>query len=487
MTVFCKGLLLVPALFPLVFLGACSTNPATGRTQFDGLLSPRAEASIGAEQHEGIIKQYGGVYPNTAIQSYVNDIGQRVARNTERPDVTYRFTVLDSPIVNAFALPGGYIYVTRGLLAVANDEAELASVLGHEVGHVTARHQAARYSQGILTTLGATIIGAAVGDASVTRALGVGSNLYMSSYSRDQESEADLLGIRYLSRAGYDPRAMADFLQAMGRYTSTEDRLNGKGGEQLSYLSTHPQTAERVAAARAQSKSWPAPTRPRGEGVYLQTMRGMTYGDSVAQGFVKGRTFYHPQLGFAFNVPPGYQISNQPSRVAAAGPGGTLIVFDRARNARNLDPLGYLVQDWMQGERMNNPENIAINGMSAATDSFPGTMNGRPVDIRIVAIEWARGEVYRFQIAIPKGVGGEALDDLKAMTYSFRRLSGREVEQIRPQRLDLVTAKAGDTVEGLARLMSVENGAVERFLALNNLNPGAGLQSGRAYKIVSDR
>ena len=193
-------------------LNACSTNPATGRTQFAALMSPQQENQVGAEEHPNIIAEFGE-YDNARVQTYVRQVGARVTRNTERPDVDYKFYVVDSPIVNAFALPGGYIYISRGLLAVADSEAELAAVLGHEAGHITGRHSAERYSRGVVTQLGAGILAAAVDSAGVSQALGLGSDLYLKSYSRSQENEADTLGIRYLAQNGYDPSAMTSFLE----------------------------------------------------------------------------------------------------------------------------------------------------------------------------------------------------------------------------------------------------------------------------------
>ena len=273
-----------------LLLGGCSTNPATGRSQFDAFMPASSEAAIGAEQHDRIIAQYGGTYNDPQLQAYVDRIGQSIARNTERSDVRYHFTLLDSPVVNAFALPGGYVYVTRGILAVANDEAELAGVLGHEIGHITARHQASRYSQGVLTTLGATLIGAAVGDPNITRALGVGSNLYMSSYSRDQETEADLLGIRYLNRGGYDTMAVAGFPPCDGPVhlaprTASLAKMPHK-------QATSPATPKPGAAWPVQGRK-PLAMKPRpiaGLAPYLAAIKGMTYGDSAEQGFVRGRT-----------------------------------------------------------------------------------------------------------------------------------------------------------------------------------------------------
>ena len=483
-TAFGKTVLRVWAVSSLFFVAACTVNPATGDKQFTALMSPQQEKAIGAEQHAKIIEQYGGVYQDPALQNYVNEIGQKLAKNTERPDVSYKFTLLDSPVINAFALPGGYIYVTRGLLAVANDEAELAAVLGHEIGHVTGRHQAERYSQGLLTALGATVVSAAVGDPNVTEALSLGNNLYMSSYSRDQESQADQLGVRYVSRAGYDPFAVSDFLKAMEGYLSTEARVEGKEDKEFSYFSSHPDTAERATKASSEATRY-SPSSNRGAESYLSALRGMAYGDGEDQGFVSGRKFVHPKLGFAFSVPEGYEIINQPDQVVASGQNGELIVLDMASKTAGLDPVAYISRQWLEGGKGAIPEPLTINGMEAATTSFPASLNGEEVTIRLVAINWGPKSVFRFQFAIPQGVSGGVVEDMKRTTYSFRRLSGEERNQVKARRIDLVTAKAGDRVEDLAARMSVDKAPLLRFRALNGLGPRDSLQVGRKYKIIS--
>ena len=245
----CKPLLMCSAI---ALLAGCSTNAATGRTQFAGLMSPQQETQVGASEHEKIVKQFG-LYKNSKLQSYVTEIGKRVSVNTERADVQYKFFVLDSPIVNAFALPGGYVYISRGLMALSNSEAELAGVLAHEIGHVTARHSAERYSHGVVTSLGAAVIAAAVDSTGVSQALGLGSNLYMSSYSRSQENEADSLGIRYLSKGGYEPKAMSSFLNAMQNQSAVDSKAKGEKSGGANYFSTHPATADRVAKTRNES------------------------------------------------------------------------------------------------------------------------------------------------------------------------------------------------------------------------------------------
>ena len=470
------------ALILFTFVG-CSVNPATGQKQFTGLMSPESEESVGAGEHEKIVAEYGGLYADQRVQSYVNRIGQTIAKNTERPEVTYKFFVLDSPIVNAFALPGGYVYMTRGLMAVANDEAELAGVIAHEIGHVTGRHQAARYSQGVLTQLGATVLSAAVGNASVSRAVGLGTNLYMSSYSREQEHEADTLGVRYLSRAGYDTFAMADFLDHMEAYNSTEARLEGKNqGSGMNYFSTHPPTPERVAAASQEATRY-GPSKVRKRAEYQAAISGMTYGAGWKEGFVRGNTFYHPSIGFQFSVPSGYKIDNQPKQIVASGSDGGVIVVDNAK-VRSNDPSSYMANEWLSGKMTNQPQALSINGLPAATAGFDGTVGGRAARVQMVAIQWSPTEVFRMQMAFPSNASVQTVENMKRTTYSFRQMSQEDQARIRPQKVQLVTAGAGDTVQSLASRMNVPSGQVERFRALNGLSGNQGITKGGTYKII---
>ena len=462
---FCKSLQII-GLFSSLLLTSCSVNPATGQNQFTGLMSPQSEASIGASQHDAIVQEYGGLYGNQSLQNYVSAVGAKVAQNTERSDVAYHFYLLDSPVVNAFALPGGYVYVTRGLLAVANDEAELAGVLGHEIGHVTGRHQAARYSQSVLANLGTTLLGAAVGSDALTQALGVGSNLYISSYSREQELEADTLGVRYVSRAGYDPKAVSDFLAAMDQY---QVQQAGAKKQQADFFATHPQTANRVPVALGEAGKYP-PSSNRNEDAYLSAINGMIYGDSPQQGFVRGDSFYHPEMGFMFTVPAGYTIKNSPKQIVASRSGGAIILVDKAASSSG-DPVNYIVSEWLKGAKAVTPERININGREAATASFEGSLNGTPSTIRIVAIKWKGSDMFRMQFAIPQNIAGSVTEDLKRTTYSFRELSGSEIANIKPQKIEIVSgANVGQ--------------ASDLFRALNNLKPGEAVNPARKYKVV---
>jgi predicted Zn-dependent protease len=482
---FCKPAILSAACFALLFSAGCTQNPVTGQSEFTGLMSPEQEKSIGASQHQEIIKQYGGVYIHPGIQAYVNEIGQKMAQHSERKDVTYRFTVLDSPVVNAFALPGGYIYITRGILSLANSEAELAAVLGHEIGHVAARHQASRYSQGVLTQLGATVLSTAIGLPAASQAIGLGSNLYLSSYSRGQETQSDQLGVRYLVAAGYDPMAMSDFLRAMNIEQTIEAKLDGKQERRASYLSSHPDIGQRVGEARAEALKVSVSSEPmRGETRYLSMIRNMSFGDSSTQGFEKGDVFYHPELGFAFDIPSSFNIDNKPQRIAVEGQDGSVMVLD-IKKAEGLNrPEDYISEIWLKGEGRGQIEMMNVNGLQAATTSVQAMINNQSVDVRLIAIPWDNQDFVRMQILIPNGASVDAINDLKRLSYSFRRLSERDRNSIRPYRIELIKAGAGDTIESLSAQMGVSQNKLERFAALNALNPNTPLISGKMYKVV---
>ncbi len=468
-------------LASLLFVSACSTNPATGDRQFTAMLPMAKEASLGAQEHAKVQQTYGK-FMSGPIAEYVNRVGQKVAKNTERKDVTYRFHVIDSPMVNAFALPGGYIYVSRGLLTLANSEAELAGVIGHEIGHVTARHAAERMSQGTLVGLGAAVIGAAVGGAA-GQAASLGSNLYISSYSRGQEHQSDELGVRYISRAGYDPRAMSKFLRSLDAQSKLEAKEAGKKGSGFNYFSTHPLTAERIHQAAAEAGKYPS-SKVQNRAAYLTKINKLTYGDSSNQGFARGNNFYHPEIGFMFTTPKGTKIKNGTTKVAVTHSNGTVILFDSAKDKKKSDPLTFLTQAWLRNENTGNAESITINGMRAATASFSGNVKGRAVTVRLVAIEWKAGEYFRFQMAIPKGISNAFMSELKKTTYSFRKMTSSEKNSVKPKRIIVLEAPAGSTIPSMAAKMKVDGDKQEKFLVLNGMTKADRIIARQPYKIV---
>jgi len=475
---------LVAAAFPL---SGCSTNPATGENQFTALMSPQQEIQVGAQEHQKIMQQYG-MYQNQTLQNYVSNVGNKVVENTERPDVEYKFFVLDSPMVNAFALPGGYIYTTRGLLALANNEAELAGVLSHEAGHITGRHSAERYSRGVATSLGATLIGAAIGNAQAAQALGVGANLYLTSYSRGQENESDTLGIRYMTKAGYNPIGMSGFLSSLQAEKALADKEAGRkvSASANSYFSTHPPTIERVNKTRVEAEQFGiAGLVNRNQ--YLNMIDGLTYGDSAEQGFVRGQSFYHPKLGFKYSVPEGFKISNQPRQiVASASSDGSAIIFDFAPNKGNLSMMTFLRETWGQGKPMADIANIKVNGMNAATGVVQGSVNKRTMNIRLVAIQWSNDQVVRFQMAMPTNANTARENQFKDSLYSFKRMSASEKRAVKPYRIDIITARSRDTVATMSNRMAQTDFREDRFRTLNGLTANDTVVSGTKYKIIVD-
>jgi predicted Zn-dependent protease len=391
-----RRLLIALALAPALALpAACArvVNPATGQTEFTAM-SPEQELQIGKEQHPQILTQFGGAYADPELQAYVTRIGAQLQAVSELPELDFRFTVLNSEMINAFALPGGYVYITRGLLALADNEAELAGVMAHEIGHVTARHSAQRYSHGVMAqgglTIGAILAGVLGGGAAadlVQQAGGVGAQAYLAGYSRDQEFQADELGVRYLARAGYDPTAMSSFLGKLERNDQLMRQLAGKDGADpaSSWFASHPRTPDRILRAAEQASAATPGAGRIGRDEYLAQIDGMIYGEDPSQGFVRGRTFAHPDLRFAFDVPPGYRIVNTPQAVIGQAP-NSLMKFDSARLPEGRDIGAYLARDWAKELGAGSLGEVArsqVNGMPAASAVAAGQLDdGRPVTSR---------------------------------------------------------------------------------------------------------
>ena len=382
----CRRLLPVVLLAPVV--SACVTqNPATGGQDFTPFMSPEKEVIVGAEEHPKMLKQFGGVYDDPEIGGYVASVGGRLAAHSERADLQFHFTVLNTPAVNAFALPGGYIYISRGLLALANSEAELASVLGHEIGHVTGRHSAQRYNRSVMLGLGSAILGAIARNRDVSQLAQMGSELYLKSHSRDQEHQADELGIRYLARTGYNTQSAVAFLRTLQADTALSRAIAGKQGKDpaTSIFSTHPRTAERVqrTATETAGANGNAPDlRAR----LLDKIDGMIYGDDPAQGLIRGRIFFHPKLGFTFTVPKGFRLTNTPRAVLAEDRSGARIILDHEPEQWRGSLSRYLTNKWGRKLRLNDVEPVNISGMQAATGSTRVKGKSGPLDLRLVAI-----------------------------------------------------------------------------------------------------
>ncbi len=478
---------------PVLALAGCTVNPATGKRSFTTFMSPADEQVVGREEHPKILEKSGGAYGDRDLDVYVRNVGQLLARVSETPDLSYTFTVLNDPKVNAFALPGGYVYVTRGLLALADNEAEMAGVLAHEIGHVVARHTAERYSQAVAANLGLTVLGVLGSAAGVPTGLGslasFGAQAYLQGFSREQELEADMLGVRYMTGAGYDPRAMISFLRKLQGHDALEAALSGKreAADRFHIMSTHPRTADRIARAIELAKVRPA-AKPRvGRDVYLARIDGMVFGDDPEQGVRRGRVFTHPELRIEFRVPPDFVLFNSPRQVIARGPGNSVVIFDMApdKTARRVRSLrGYIAGTWASNLALRGQERIDINGMEAATGRDRLQTRAGPRDVRLLAIRDRPDRIYRFLFITPPSLTARLTNEFKRTTYSFRRLSPQEASSIQPLRLDVVTVRPGDTAKVLAARMPLGKFSLAWFETLNGLGGGRPLVPGRKVKVV---
>jgi predicted Zn-dependent protease len=465
---------------------ACSTNPATGKSQLATLMSSEDEAQAGAAAHPKILQAYGGVYADARVGAYVAGVTSRIVKASDAPGTPYRVTVLNSPIVNAFALPGGYVYVTRGLLALVDDEAELAGVLGHEIGHVVARHSAQRQTAALGASVVGAVLGAIAGSPAVSQVVGQGGQGLLASYSRDQEYEADALGVRYLAQAGYDPQAEADFLEAMAGEQALNDRIHHRKRDQDSsdWLASHPATPDRVKAARdhAEETGVAAGAGARDRDALFAAVDGLIYGDAPEQGMVRGRRFTHPGLRIGFTAPPGYMLTNAMKAVIVQGPDDAIVKSDVAKKDPAIEVGAYMTSVWASGVRLSKIDRYALNGMNAAEAT---TRSGKN-NMRLVAIEAAPDTVYRFLMGVPPAAGTRQDGALRELVRSFHRLSDAEVLAAKPLRLHIVTVAPGETAESFGARMEFADFRTERFRALNGLHPNQSPKPGMKVKVVSE-
>ena len=469
-------------------LSACATAPATGRTIFTGGLSPEDETRLGRREHEKIVPQFGGVYQAQELSTYVSSIGNLLAKTSETPNLKFTFTILDTPLVNAFALPGGYVYLTRGLVALADDEAEIAGVLAHEIGHVTARHSAERHGRGMAASLANFGLGLLLGGGPITDALGTASALVLRGYSREQEYEADLLAVRYLARAGYDPNAIASFLNKLQAHSRLTAKLLGKESraDQVDLMATHPRTGDRVAQAIRQAGAKTVADPMRARDIYLSKIDGLLYGDSPKQGFIRGRKFLHPTLRFAFEVPAGFRLRNGSKSITARGPEGAAIIVDQVPDTGRGSMAGYLSQVWARELALRGVESLRINGMAAASGQGRLNTRGGPRDIRLVAIRSGEKKITRMMFITPPRLTAALSRRLRETTYSFRRLSPAEAAKLAPLRVRLHRVRKGESAAAIAARMPFEDFRLQRFLVLNGRGQGSLLPAGSQVKTITE-
>lgn len=481
-------------LFGMLVIGApltgCSTNPATGSQNFTAFMSPDDELEVGAKEHPKLVRQFGGRYPDASLDAYVDRLGQQLARRSDLPNLKYSFTILNDDKINAFALPGGYIHITRGLLAMAENESEVAGVLAHEIGHVTARHTAQRYSQAKAAQIGLTLLGVlgqvAGAPAGVSDLASVGADLYLKAFSRDQETEADTLGVRYMARSGFSAQGMTSFFRKLKAHGDLQSKLANKGAKAAhAFGSTHPRTEDRIVHAIKLAKINQDPNARIGRATYLDHIDGILFGDDPSQGVRRGRLFQHPDLRIEFKVPPGFHMSNTPTQVVAHGPDATTIAFDMVppKETKNMGRLTDYLHDKYA---LQDVERITINGMNAATGSKRMSVKAGERDVRIVVIEDRPDRIYRLIFLTPPNVTAKHQTEFRRTTYSFRMLSAMEADAIKPLKIRLATVGEDDTIRTMAQRQLVERAPEDWFRLLNMVALEKPLKPGMQVKLVRD-
>lgn len=468
-----------PLAFALALaLAGCATSPDSVPVP-EPVPTETRLPPLTSRDHARILAAFGGEYSAPAVERLATEILDKLAAASDRPDQRYRLTVLNSPTINAFALPSGHLYITRGMLALINDVSEFAAVLGHEMSHVSARHANQREDQVRTSELVAVMRARLLNDLAGAERRREEARVSLASFSRTQELEADALGVALVAKAGFDPYGASRFLQTMDRNAALRSPAQASGGAP-DFLASHPTTPERVQQAVMAARQHMAPDdRPRDKERYLRAIEGLTYGEDPRQGVVRGRVFIHPRLGFTVMAPEGFTLENSRQAVTGLGPNEMAVRLDVVRVQANQSLTSYLTSGWIDGLAESTVEQVAINGFQGAT----AVARGADWSFRIFVVRFGT-EVYRI-IYAAREMNGEVDAAFRASMESFRRLTATEAA-IKPLRIRLVRAGEGDTVETFLRRMPEQDRAAERFRVLNGLGEGAQPRGGELVKIIAE-
>jgi len=460
---------------------ACVTNPATGQRQFN-ILSEGDEVALG-KQSDAQIRQEMGVYADQPLQDYVNRVGQAMAKTSHRPQLPWTFAVVDASAINAFALPGGYIYLTRGILPFLRDEAEMANVIGHEIAHVTAMHGATAYSrqQGIGLGLGIGRIFAPENRQGLFSIAEGAFGLLFLKHGRDAELEADRLGVGYAANSGWNPSGMAGMLSTLGRLSEASGSSRGVPN----FLSTHPLPEDRVAQVQSVADAARTATSTRvNADNFARRIDGLVFGDSREQGIVRGRDFLHPILRMALQFPAGWQISNGAQQVVAQPEGDQpMAVMMEIVDDGGRSPAQAGRARMAQAELTERAgESTTINGLPAFVGVFSGGTGNEAIVARVAFISHA-GRLYQVAGVAAENAFSQADPTFRQVIGSFRGMTAAEADRVQPARVDFHTVRTGDTWASLAK---TSGGAVtaSALAIMNGADPSSTPKAGMRVRVV---
>ena len=434
------------------------------------------ERSASDADHAKLVASFGGEYRAPGALRLLTEVTDRLVKASDRPDQTYVVTLLDSPVVNAFALPSGRLYATRGLVALASDTSEIAAVLAHEIAHVTLSHASARTELELRSQLVSRVVADVLNDPATGAQLQSQSRFAIARFSRDQELEADGAGVRTLAKAGYDAFGAARFLTALSRTVALKAGSGGPGEPDM--LATHPATTERIALVTRAARRIGAPGLGSDDRArYLAAVDGIAYGDDPGEGVVRGRRFVHPSLGIAFDVPDGFTIENTRNAVlGTTNEGSRRLLFDQVEAGSGQDLDAVLKATWNDALEAGSVENRTIAGRPGAT----ALSRGKDWTFRLAAIR-VGDTVFRMIMAAKGATDPDPA--FRRWTGSLTTLNPDEARGLKPLRIQVLPA-ASESAEEMSRRMAVSDRALDRFLVLNGLEKGAALKVGQGYKVV---
>ncbi|MFK7806501.1 MAG: M48 family metalloprotease [Saprospiraceae bacterium] len=474
-------------LFALAVLMTCSCakNPVTGKRQLS-LMSTKQEIALGQQSDPAIVSSYG-VYEDDKIQRFISQKGRQMAAISHRKKLDYDFKILDSPVVNAFAVPGGFVYFTRGIMAHFNNEAEFAGVLGHEIGHITARHSASQYSKQQLAQVG-FIVGVIASPTfrQFANEAQTGMSLLFLKFGRDDESQSDKLGVEYSTKIGYDAKYMANFFKTLARMRDQA----GDAGQIPTFLSTHPDPADRYQKVKEMATKAQAKTNRKdfkvNRDAYLRMIDGLVYGEDPKQGYVENDNFYHPELKFQFELPRGWQTANSPSQFQASEPNGKAAVLLQLAPEKTLQEAAnaFVTNNELQSQGSRNVQVNGLPGIAVVADQQNPNDPNATLRILTYFIQY-NNMIYKLHgLALATDFQRYESNFLNTME-SFKELRDASKLNVKPERIKIITVAKTGTLQSVFQANNVPSDRHEELSILNSMLLSEQVEKGMLIKIVN--